>query len=475
MPSLPVVLPAERLPGGRLDLDALLQEVQAPVAFGAEALAEAERAAGAPRLPSLVRTDVPLVTLDPPGSTDLDQAFSLERVGSGYRLHYAIADPAAFVVPGGALDAELAARGVTLYLPGARVPLHPPVISEAAASLLPGVERPAVLWTLDLDADGGLTGTDVRRAVVRSRAQLDYPAVQARLDAGDADEQLVLLREVGRLRHTQARARGALDLPTLSQEVELGPDGRPHLQLRAPAPVEGWNAQLSLLTGIAAAALMLQGGTGLLRTLPPADSDDVEALRRSALALGVGWPDGASAGDVVSALDPADPASAAVLVLATRLLRGAGYTAFDGGSAPEQPLHAGVAAPYAHCTAPLRRLADRYVSEVCLALQAGQEVPEQVRAALPALPPTMAAATARAGGLERAVVALVEALVLEPCVGEVFDGVVVDAGASSGTVQLTDPAVRATCAGADLPVGQRLRVRLVSADVAARTVGFAPA
>lgn len=472
MPSLRVVLPAERLPRGRLDLEALLDEVDAPVAFSPQALEQAAHGAGAARLPELDRTGVPLVTLDPPGSTDLDQAFAVERRAAGYRVFYAIADPAAFVPVGGPLDAELTARGVTLYLPGMRVPLHPPALGEDAASLLPGVDRPSVLWTLDLDDAGALVGSDVRRAVVRSRTQLDYPAVQASLDAGEADPQVLLLREVGLLRQEQARARGAVDLPTPAQEVELGPDRRPALVLRAPSPVEGWNAQLSLLTGMAAAQLMLGGGVGLLRTLPPPAPDDVEALRRGAWALGVDWPQGAGHGDVVSGLDPTDPAHAATLVLATRLLRGAGYTPFDGQS-PQQPLHAGVAAAYAHCTAPLRRLADRYVSEVCLALCADRPVPDHVRAALPGLPAVMATATSRASTLERAVVDLTEAVVLAPRVGEVFDAVVVDARARSGTVQLAEPAVRARCDGERLPVGEAVRVRLVDADVARRAVRFA--
>lgn len=471
MPSPRVVLPPERLPRGALDLETLLTELDPPIAFPPAALAEAERAAAAPVLPDLDRTDLPLVTLDPPGSKDLDQAFALERAGDGWRVHYAIADLAAFVPGGGALEAELARRGVTLYLPDRRVPLHPPVLGEDAASLLPGVDRPCVLWSLDLDAAGTLVRTDVRRALVRSRAQLDYPTVQAQLDDGTADEQLVLLREVGLLRREQARARGAVDLPTPAQEVEVDDAGQPRLVFRAPSPVEGWNAQLSLLTGLAAAALMLEGGVGLLRTLPPADPDDVEALRRSALALGVPWPEGTSHGDVVSALDPTDPAAAAVLVLATRLLRGAGYTPFDGAP-PEQPLHAGVAAAYAHCTAPLRRYADRWVSDVCVALCAGAAVPGAVRAALPGLPEVMTAATGRANALERAVVDLAEAVVLAPCVGQVFDAVVVDAGDSSGTIQLPDPAVRAPCDGAQLPLGEAVRAVLVSADPVTRKVRF---
>ncbi len=464
MPSIRV-----RLPTGALDLDALRAELEVPGEFPPEALAEAEAAARAPRLPELDRTDLPMVTIDPPGSRDLDQALHLARTATGFRVSYAIADVGAFVQPGGALDAEVHARGVTLYAPDARVPLHPPVLGEDAASLLPDVVRPALLWELDLDAEGTLVGTDVRRALVRSTARLDYATVQAALDDGSASEVLVLLREVGLLREQQARDRGAVDLPTPSQEVEVDGHDRPTLVWRAQLPAEGWNAQISLLTGAAAAALMLDAGVGLLRTLPPAAPEDVEALRRSATALGVDWPEGATYGAVVSGLDPHEPTHAALLVLATRLLRGAGYTAFDGGR-PEQPLHSAVALPYAHCTAPLRRLADRHVGEACVALAAGEPVPAWVRDALPRLPEVMAGATRRAGALERAVVDGAEALVLSARRGERFAAVVVETGEDHGAVQLQDPPVRARCEGADLPLGERIEVELVTADPATRQV-----
>ena len=466
-------MPALRLtaPPALLDLHALRAELGAPGAFSPAALAEAAAAAAAPRLPELDRTDLPMLTIDPPGSRDLDQALHLERAGEGFTVWYAIADVAAFVTPGGALDRELDARGVTLYAPDARVPLHPPVLGEDAASLLPDQVRPALLWQLGLDATGELVTTDVRRALVRSRQRLDYAGVQAALDAGTAEPSLQLLREIGTLRQQLARERDAVDLPTPDQEVVLDPDGRPRIELRAQLPCEGWNAQISLLTGIAAAGLMLRLGTGLLRTLPPADAESVQALRRSALALDVDWPEGTAYGDVVSGLDPAVPAHAALLTLATRLLRGAGYTAFDGG-APEQPLHSAVAAPYAHCTAPLRRLADRHVGEVCLAAAAGTEVPAWAREALPELPDVMAAATRRANALERAVVDAAEAVVLAPRVGERFEAVVGGSGAKGGVVQRREPAVRASCDGADLPLGETVTVELVRADVVERVVRF---
>jgi VacB/RNase II family 3'-5' exoribonuclease len=448
----------------------LRRELKVPSEFPAEVLAEAEQAAAAPRLPDLDLTTQPFLTIDPAGSLDLDQAMHLERDGTGFTVHYAIADVAAFVTPGTALDAETHARGETSYFPDLRVPLHPPVLAENAASLLPDQVRPAVVWTLALDDKGELRTTQLQRARVRSQRKLEYGEVQRAIDAGSADEQLMLLKEIGTRRQALARARGAVDLPTPEQEVTDGADGRPCLQYRAPVAAEGWNAQISLLTGIAAARLMLDGKVGLLRTLPPPDPQAVASLRRSAIALGVPWPDGTPYGDVISSLDPNVPA-AALLTLATRLLRGAAYTAFDG-AAPEQPLHSAVAAAYAHCTAPLRRLADRYVSEICLALCAGTPVPDWARAALPALPDEMATADRRAHEIDRAIIDLTEAVLLASRVGETFPAVVVESGPKGGAVQLTDPAVRARCEGADLPLGQQIQVRLEKADPTTRAVSF---
>ena len=85
---------------------------------------------------------------------------------------------------------------------------------------------------------------------------------------------------------------------------------------------------------------------------------------------------------------------------ATRLLRGAGYEAFDG-RCPSQADHAGVGGPYAHVTAPLRRLADRFGTEVCLAICEKRAVPDWVREALPTLPEIMKTSDQRAAKADR--------------------------------------------------------------------------
>ncbi|GAU69392.1 putative ribonuclease [Streptomyces sp. NBRC 110611] len=486
----------------RAALRELRGRLEVPDHFPPTAQAEAESAARAPRIPAgdgavatehtlEDATDLPLFTIDPPGSRDLDQALFLSRRpgpspsptgGGGFRVHYAIADVASFVTPGGALDAEAHHRVTTLYFPDERVPLHPYVLSEGAASLLPDQDRPAVLWQLDLDPYGELTDVSVRRALVRSRARLDYAGVQRVLDDKTAEEPLALLRDIGLLREELEVARGAISLSVPEQDI-VEHDGHYTVEYRAPLPAYGWNAQISLLTGMAAAELMLASGTGILRTLPTAPDGSVARLRLTARALGVDWPHHTSYAALIRSLDPGRATHAAFLQECTALLRGARYTVFDG--APPQPseaVHAAVAAPYAHATAPLRRLVDRYTSELCLAASAGEEPADWVRAALPALSREMELGAQRANHIERACVDLVEAAVLRDRVGEVFEGLIVDIqkqGPHQGTVHLYDPAVighvETTPDGPALSLGRALRVRLTAADPGRAPVHFTPA
>jgi exoribonuclease R len=371
--------------------EAIRDEAGVPDAFPPEVLAEAEAAARRPASDA-ERVEVAFVTIDPPGARDLDQALHVERRGDGHRIRYAIADVAAFVDAGGAIDRDAHARAVTVYAPDDKAPLHPPVLSEGGASLLPGRWRAAVLWTLDVDAGGELTATHVQRAQVRSVAQHTYADVPAELAP--------LLREVGEKRLALERERGGVRLTVPEQEVVCGEDGTWTVSYRVPLASEEHNAQVSLLTGMAAAQLMLGSGTGILRTQRPPEDKALARLRRQAAALGTPWPDHVSYAEFVGALDPARPAHAALLREAAGAGRGAGYTAFDG-EPPADAEHFAIAAPYAHATAPLRRLQDRFVSECCLAACAGIEPPEWVRAGLAALPDVMAAGARRANAVER--------------------------------------------------------------------------
>ena len=465
------------------DFAAVRAEFALPDAFPAAVLAEAARAAADRPGPGPGRrdaTDVELVTIDPPGSKDLDQAVGVFRHGSGFRVHYAIADLGAVVAPGEALDAEVRLRGQTVYLPDGSVPLHPPVLSEDAASLLPDGPRAAVLWTFDLDGAGEQVAASVERAVVRSRARLDYAGVQAGLDAGEVHPALAALPELGPLRREHAVHRGAIELELPEQEVVPDGAGGWTVRVRRRLDVEAWNAEISLLTGMAAARIMLDAGVGVLRTLPAPEPDALEAFRRAARELGFAFPDGAPVAEVLAGLPADTPSALAVRRAATALLRGAGYCAFDRSAGAEPPAdagHGGIGAPYTHVTAPLRRLVDRFGTEVCLALTAGVELPGWLREALPTLPDVMADSDTLAGRVDRACVDRTEAALLSGGVGREFDAVVLRPGKADGDVgevYVPDPPVLARCTG-ELTAGAVVRVRLTVAEPATGRIEFAVA
>ncbi len=460
----------------RKGIEAIQREQGVTPEFPADVETSAEQAAGRRSRSLEVRdlTDLEFVTIDPVGAMDLDQAMHLEVDGDGYVVHYAIADVMAFVEPGDPVDEESHRRGETLYGADSKIPLHPKVLSEGAASLLPDEDRPAFVWTIRLDAAGATRDATVERARVRSRQRLDYESVQREIDSAPDGSTLAVLKTVGELRIAQEAERGGVSLPMPAQEIDVQ-DDRWRLEYREMLPVESWNAQISLLTGFAAASIMIEGKVGILRTLPPPPEDAVERLRRTARALGLDWPGAQGHADFIRSLDPSKPAEAAMVVACTSLLRGAGYASFDG-PVPDLTEHAALASPYAHVTAPLRRLVDRYGLEVCTALCAGEKVPDWAMHRLSDVPDIMTDSGRRANAYENAMLNLVEAETMKPRIGEQFEGVVTELDHDDqrkGTVMIREPAVEATVSSqSPLPVGEDVTVTLTEADPATRKVRF---
>lgn len=450
----------------REHLDALVAASDVPTAFPADALAEAEAAAAPERADRADRTDIPFVTLDPASSTDLDQAMHLERDGDGYRVRYAIADVPVVVPLGGALDAATRRRGQTVYLPDRRIPLHPEVLSEGAASILPAQDTPAFIWTFLLDEHGEVTSTSLERALVRSREKLAYDAEQARIDAETPHPMMALLLEIGAKRRDLEAERNGASLNLPEQEV-IAEGDRLLLQWRAPLPIEEANAQISLMTGIAAATVMIEGGAGILRTMPPAEPAAIEKLRQKARALSEPWPDDVSYGDFLRSLEWSRPRHLALLNQAAKLFRGASYRAFT--TRDELPTEtaeltqAAIGAPYAHTTAPLRRLVDRFVLLTCYHLLRDEPLPEALRTALPLIPQIMQETGGPANALARTALDVVEALALRAYAGRELDATILSTADGTAQLQLDEPpvTVRGKVPGA---VGDVVRIRIASTD-----------
>lgn len=457
------------------ELTARFEQIRAgakvPEAFPADVEAEAARVARAPLdEPDRDETAVPFLTIDPEGSMDLDQAMHLSRDADGYRVRYAITYLPAFVAPGGAIDGEARTRGETIYCPDERTPLHPTVLSEGAASLLAGQVRAAYVWDIGLDADGQVRSATIYTAKVRSVDRLDYHQVQDAIDHGTSDERISLLKEIGVKRVAQEAARGGASLPMPEQEVDRADDGTYHLAFRPPVPAEEWNAQISLLTGIVAAHLMVEAKVGILRTMPAPDAGAVRRFRHQATALGVEWGADERYGDLLRRLDRTNPKHLALIYQATSLFRGASYTPFDG-TVPDDREHAAVASIYAHVTAPLRRLVDRFGLALCAAITSGSPVPDWVTDALPTLPDIMRKTDALANTVQRRCTDATEAAMLSARVGQDFDAVIVEQSDKGALLQLVDPAVVAHAQGPGQP-GDAVRARLTTVDPVTNAVLF---
>lgn len=444
-------------------LAAIRNRYQVPGPFPPPVIAAAEAAARRAPTEHRDRTAERFVTLDPASSTDLDQAFAIERAGADILLHYAIADVAWFVADGDPIDTEAWARGATLYLPDGRASLYPPVLSEAAASLLPGGPRAAVVFAVRIDPDGQARLDGVERALIVNHAKLAYENVRTEDLPPDFAE---LSRRIAAAELARSAAR--IDPP---EQVVTETDGGFTLEFRPLLESERNNAALSLATNLAVADALVAHGTGLFRVMDEPDESAIERLRHTAAALGVAWPAAMALPELVRTLDPHNPKHAALMLAERRAGNGAHYAPFVAG---EKPWHAAVAATYAQATAPLRRLADRYVVQAALAVANGQPVPDVVTQAFQKLPKVMARADAKSGQVTRSVLDLAEAVALTNRVGERFEAVVTDVDERGARIQLCEPAVAARIAGDTVVPGDRMAVRLSAID-SERGPTFVPA
>jgi VacB/RNase II family 3'-5' exoribonuclease len=443
-------------------LAAIRGQFKIPASFPPEVLAAAEKAARRAPTEHVDRTALPFVTLDPASSTDLDQAFAIERSGNDLILRYAIADVAWFVEDGGPIDVEAWARGTTLYLPDGKAGLYPPVLAEGAASLLPDGPRPAVIFSVRVLADGSVRLDGAERAVIQSRAKLAYDSVR---DSDLPPDFAELARRIT----AAEEARGASRVDPPEQEVNEQPDGSFELQFRPRLDAEDRNAALSLATNMAVADAMQAHHTGLFRVMPAPDARAVGRLRNTARAFGLTWPVDVSLEDYENRLEANDPRQAAFMLAIRRAGGGAAYQPYRAGVVP---WHAPMAATYAHATAPLRRLADRYVVRAALAIANGQPVPDVVAQAFEKLPPVMAHADASGGQIDRAVIDLAEAAALKDRVGEIFGAVATDLDEKGVRIQLCDLPVVARVDAHGVEPGDPVRVRLTAADPDRRAITF---
>ena len=480
-----MLLPDELADDFRDGFAKLRQDFDVPGEHPADVQAAAEAAAARPfdvvepngspeRWQHVDRTGIPFLTLDPASSTDLDQAFAVSMAGDDVVLHYAIADVGWFVRPGDPIDREAWQRGSTIYLPDGRAGLHPERIAEDAGSLLPGSPKPAIVFTVKVASDGAVRLDGAERSMIRNRAKLAYSTVTA-ADLPDAFPELSRRIEIAEAN------RGADRIQWPEQEV-VRVEGGFELQFRPRNEAEGQNAAMSLATNMAIAEALWDAKTGLFRTMPPVDDRRLGRLRHTARAFGLEWPKSMSLKDFEQSLPAGDARTSAFQLAIRRAAGGASYTPYeeferdggpkDGGVKDAKPWHAALAATYVHATAPLRRLADRYVIEATLAIANGRDVPDEIESAFSELPAAMRRGDTLANRVDRAAIDLAEAILLQDRVGDVFEAVVTDENERGARIQICEPAVVARTVARRIDPGDDIQVKLVDVNVTERRIEF---
>jgi ribonuclease R len=309
-------------------------------------------------------------TIDPADARDHDDALSVH----GDRVLVHIADVAAFVPEGGAIDCEAARRATSMYLPGRVDPMLPERLSSDLCSLVPGRDRWAV--TVQVGGDGPLRAV---RSIVRSDHRLTYDEAEAMLATGEGPPALVAaLRRLDGLARDRAAARlarggVALDAPERTFRIEAGAVVEGHS--RRSGPAHALVEELMLAANEAVAAELAGAGVAApFRVHAPPEPDALHALADRLEALAVPTP------PRPEVLSPAEAARFAGLVsqAVAGYVRtsGRGRVAFPGmvlralskARYDSRNLgHSGLASPaYCHFTSPIRRHPDVMVHRALL-------------------------------------------------------------------------------------------------------------
>jgi ribonuclease R len=218
-----------------IDLLSIIRNYHLPTEFPKAVIDEADR------IPPTVSEEMTegredlrgkfIVTIDPDDARDFDDAIDVEKTENGWRLGVHIADVAAYIAPGSALDREARKRGNSIYLPDRVIPMLPERLSNGVSSLNPDVVRLTHSAFIQFDKNGRVTGARFARSVIRSARRLTYKEAYAILQAPAQDDELSrrlhTAWELASLLRRKRFQQGSLDLDFPEVKVRLDENGKP--------------------------------------------------------------------------------------------------------------------------------------------------------------------------------------------------------------------------------------------------------
>jgi exoribonuclease-2 len=424
-------------------------------------------------------------SIDNDTSRDLDQIEVAERLSNGdVKVMIGIADVDAFVPQQTAIDLHAARETTTVYTGIRNFPMLPEELSTGASSLLENQDRPSIVIEFVADSTGVLKSSDVYRAAVRNKAQLQYNSLGAWLEgkstapskvsvSSDLQAQLKLQNEVAQKLKDQRYQHGALNLQT----DEVRPlvrsdkviDVAQQQRNRATELIEDF-----MVAANGVVARFLENVSSLRRIVRTPERWDriVQLAATKGEQLPV-QPDSKALNDFLLRRKAADPDHFADLSLAVIKLIGPGEYVLErpGDVAPG---HFGLAVQdYTHSTAPNRRFADVVTQRLIKALLAGQKNPYSDNE-LTAIAINCTQKEDAARKVEREMSKRLAAVAMQQRIGEVFDAMVTGVTDHGTFVRVLQPRIEGLLAqGAQaLDVGDKVRVKLIRADAQKGYIDF---
>ena len=432
-------------------------------------------------------TALPWSSIDNDDSLDLDQLTACEALeGGAVKILVAVADVDALVKKGSAIDGHAHTNTTSVYTSARIFPMLPERLSTDLTSLNPHQDRLAIVTEMVVNAEGAVTHSMVNRAKVRNQAQLAYDAVAAWIEGeGDLpeaaravpgmDAQLRTQDAVAQRMRARRRAEGSLELETFQPRAvfdgERVVDLRQQVQNRARQLIEEFMIATNTCT---AQFLAHHGGASLRRVVrsPERWLRIVEVARKYGAALPQ-EPDSRALEGFLARQRKADPLRFPDLSLVIIKLMGSGEYVVEHPQS--EPIgHFGLAVrDYTHSTAPNRRYPDLISMRMVKAMLSGARSPYGV-AELEALALHCTQQEDAAQKVERSVRKSEAALYLQPFMGKTFDAIVTGRSDSATWVRTLAPPAEGLLlpGGSALDVGQRLRVKLVSANVERGFIDF---
>jgi ribonuclease R len=438
-----------------------------PHVFPPDVLAEAEAARPAPLKGREDWRELPLITIDPADAKDHDDAVHAApdedpaNLG-GFVLSIAIADVAAYVKPGSALDAEALLRGNSVYFPDRVVPMLPERISNDLCSLVPGRDRPALALRVVIGADGRKKSHSFHRIMMRSHAKLAYEQAQAAIDGRSDETTGPILEPVlkplwaayGALRKARG-SREPLDLELPERKLVLDENNQvKDVVIRERLDAHRLIEEMMILANVCAAETLIERKQGLLFRIHDEPSlAKMETLRAFLKTLDIDLPrDGALKPALFNRMLLRLAETEHGQLVNEMVLRSQAQAEY----APENIGHFGLnLRRYAHYTSPIRRYSDLVVHRALIkALNLGKDGAQELSLdRLREIGQAISATERRAMLAERDTYDRLVAAHLKDHIGAKFDGRISGVTKSGLFVKLTktgaDGSVPASTIGAD--------------------------